>query len=163
MSPVFVLRITPMKSLSQLRDNGTSLFDRIRDEMDDAFRRVLGPPTNGSAIEATAWMPTVDVEDTEKAVVVKADLPGVDPKDIDVSIQNGALTIRGQRQEEKEDKTKNYYRMERFTGSFYRVIPLPAGADETSVSASSTKGVLTINIPKKPEAKGKKITVQSKD
>lgn len=150
-----------MKSLTHFRGNGTSLFDRMRDEMDEAFRRVMGPITE-SAMEQS-WTPTVDVEETDKAVIVKADIPGVDPKDIDVSIQNGALTIRGERKEEKEDKNKNYHRIERFTGSFYRMIPLPSGADENAITASSAKGVLTIQIPKKPEAKSKKIAVQPKD
>lgn len=150
-----------MKSLSHFRGNGMNLFDRMREEMDEAFRRAMGPVTD-NAVEAS-WTPTVDVEENEKALIVKADIPGVDPKDIDVSIQNGSLTIRGERKEEKEDKSKNYHRIERFTGSFYRMIPLPAGADENAVTASSSKGVLTIQIPKKPEAKTKKISIQAKD
>lgn len=142
--------------------NGTTLVNRFRDEMDDMFSRLFGPinETLGGRVE---WAPQVDIEETDKAVLVKADLPGVDPKDIDISVLNGELILRGERKEEKEEKGKNYHRLERFAGSFYRSIALPPGSEENGVTAVSSKGVLTITIPKNAVATAKKITVQAKE
>jgi HSP20 family protein len=142
--------------------NGPALVNRLRDEMDDMFSRLFGPvdETLGNRAE---WTPRVDVEETDKAVLVTADLPGVDPKDVEVSVLNGELILRGERKQEKEEKGKNYHRMERFTGSFYRSISLPPGTDENGVTATSAKGVVTVTIPKRPEAKAKKVAVQVKE
>jgi HSP20 family protein len=142
--------------------NGTTLVNRFRDEMDDMFSRFFGPITT-TMNDRAEWAPRVDVEETDKAILVKADLPGVDPKDIDISVQNGELYIRGETKSEKDEKGKNYHRMERFSGSFYRVIPLPPSVDDNGVTATTAKGVVTITVPKKPEAKAKKIVVQPKD
>ena len=108
------------------------------------------------------WAPRVDVEETEKEILVKADLPGIDPKAVEISIQDNVLTVRGEKKEEKEEKKKNYHRVERFTGSFHRAIPLPPGADAEKMAATSTNGVVTITVPKKPEAQPRKITVTPK-
>jgi HSP20 family protein len=147
-------------SILKRTGNGPALVNRLRDEMDDMFARFFGPvdETLGSRVE---WSPRVDVEETDKAVIVTADLPGVDPKDIEVSVLNGELILRGEKKQEKEEKGKNYHRLERFAGTFYRSITLPAGCDENGVTATSAKGVVTISIPKKPEAKAKKIAVQT--
>jgi HSP20 family protein len=99
------------------------------------------------------------MEETDKEIIVKADLPGVDPKAVEVSVQDGVLTVRGERKEEREEKKKNYRCVERFAGSFYRAVALPPGADAEKVTATSTNGVVMITIPKKPEAQPKKITV----
>jgi HSP20 family protein len=104
----------------------------------------------------------VDVEESDREILVKADLPGVDPKHVEISVENGVLTVRGERKEEKEERKKNYHRIERFAGSFYRAVPLPPGADAEKVSATSTNGVVTVTIPKKPEAQPRKITVTSR-
>lgn len=142
--------------------NGPALVNRLRDEMDDMFSRLFGPvdETLGNRVE---WAPRMDVEETDKAVLVTADLPGVDPKDIEVSVLNGELVLRGEKKQEKEEKGKNFHRMERFAGTFYRSIALPSGIDENGVTATSAKGVVTITIPKRPEAKAKKIPVQVKE
>jgi HSP20 family protein len=140
---------------------GINLFDSFRREMEDLFDRfVAEPPTNGQAI--TAWAPRVDIEETERELVVKADLPGVDPKDVDIQVVENVLTLRGGREEKKEEKRKNYHRMERFSGQFYRAIGLPAGADADKVTATTANGTVIITIPKKPEAQPKKIAVQPK-
>jgi HSP20 family protein len=142
--------------------NGPALVNRLRDEMDEMFTRFFGPvdETLGTRAE---WAPRVDVEETDKAVLITADLPGVDPKDIEVSVRNGELVLRGEKKQEKEEKGKNYHRMERFTGSFYRSITLPPGCDEDAVTATTAKGVVSVTVPKKPEAKAKKIAVQAKE
>ncbi len=138
--------------LSQFRSELQEMFDRFSDDL--SF-------PNGDALKA--WQPRVDVEETDKEITVKADLPGVDPKDIEVQVVNGVLTLKGEKKEEKEEKKKNYHRVERFVGSFYRAIPLPAGADADKVVATTTKGVITVTVPKKAEMQPKKIAVKSQE
>ena len=152
-----------MKSLIPWR-SGDSLLDQMRTEMDDVFQRFFGLPAESKVNGANmTWAPRVDIQETEKAYIVKADLPGVDPKDVEVDVHDGILTVRGEKKEEKEEKHKNYHRSERFIGQFYRSLPLPAGADENNVQATSHKGVLTISIPKKPQAQPRKIAVKAQD
>jgi len=140
---------------------GVNLFDSFRREIDELFdRMVRADGSDGQAM--TAWAPQVDVEETEKGFLVKADLPGVDPKDVDIRVADNVLTVRGGKEEKKEEKKKNYHRMERFCGQFYRAIALPAGTDADKVNATSANGVITITIPKRSEAQPKKITVQPK-
>jgi HSP20 family protein len=136
------------------------LLDPFRKEMEDVMDRFFGEAGSGRAMRT--WAPRVDVEETDREILVKADLPGVDPKAVEISVENGVLTVRGERKEEREERKKNYHRVERFAGSFYRVIPLPPGADPEKVTATSTNGVVTVSIPKKPEAQPKKITVTPK-
>lgn len=98
-------------------------------------------------------MPSVDVEETEKEVIVTADLPGLDEKDLKVSLEGDALTLSGERKHEKEEKNKNYHRVERAYGTFTRSIGLPEGIDRDNVKAAFKKGVLTVKIAKLPGAK----------
>jgi HSP20 family protein len=99
----------------------------------------------------------VDVTDTEKEIKVAAELPGIEEKDIDLSVTGDSLTIRGEKKEEKEDNGKDYYRMERSYGSFCRSIPLPVEVETDKISASYKKGILNIRIPKSARAiEGKK-------
>jgi HSP20 family protein len=126
--------------------------------MEDMFDKFFSDEgSNGQALKA--WAPRMDVEETEKEFLVKADLPGVDPKDVDIRVENNVVTVRGRKEEKKEEKGRNYHRTERFVGQFCRSISLPAGADSDKVSASSANGTVTITIPKKPEAQPKKIAV----
>jgi HSP20 family protein len=138
-------------------------LDDARKEVDDVFRRVFGKiAEDGEELAVPAeWSPRVDVSETDKAITVKADLPGVDPKDVDVTVRDGVLTIKGEKKEEREEKKKNYQRMERFCGKFYRAISLPTGVDEDNIAAATAKGVVTVTIPKKPEAQPKKIAVKT--
>jgi HSP20 family protein len=102
----------------------------------------------------------VDVEETEKEIVVKADLPGVDPKDVEISVFDGSLVVKGEKKETKEEKKTNYHRVERFMGQFYREVPLPRGVDPEKIVAKSGQGVVTVTIPKKPEVLPKKVTIK---
>lgn len=113
---------------------------------------------------AAAFTPHVDVSETDKEIKVSAELPGMDEKDIDVSITRDALTIRGEKKEEKEDKGKDFYKMERSYGSFTRSIPLPVEVDTDKVQATFKKGVLEIILPKSAKAiqETKKIPVKPK-
>ncbi|MBM4406782.1 MAG: Hsp20/alpha crystallin family protein [Chloroflexi bacterium] len=110
-----------------------------------------------------AWAPRVDVLKSEKGVTVKADLPGLKAEDIKVDVQHGVLTISGSREEAKETKEKDYYRSERFSGSFSRSIALPEGAEADKISADYKDGVLEVTVPTSGEAgKAKAIPVQQK-
>lgn len=146
-----------MSKLMRRVGNGHTLINRMQDEMEDMFHRLFDPAAGAE------WAPCVDVEETDAAILVKADLPGVDAKDVEVTVQNGSLILRGEKKEEKEEKGKNFHRVERFSGSFYRSVPLPAEADTGGVTAASAKGVVTVTIPKKPGAQAKRIPVQPKD
>ena len=148
-------------AMTPFRRSNANLVDVFRNEMDSLFESFFGEERgNGQAMKA--WAPRVDVEETEKEIVVKADLPGVDAKDIDIEVVDNVLTVRGEKKEQKEEKKKNYHRVERFAGSFYRAIPLPTGTDANKVVATTANGTVTITIPKKAEAQPKKIPVQSK-
>ena len=106
------------------------------------------------------WMPPVDVEETEKEVVVTAELPGMESKDLDISIREETLTLRGERKEEKEDKSKTYHRVERHYGSFERSVSLPCSVDADKASATYKDGMLRITLPKKPEEQSKSVKVE---
>ncbi|HKJ51431.1 MAG TPA: Hsp20/alpha crystallin family protein [Gammaproteobacteria bacterium] len=107
------------------------------------------------------WAPSVDIEESEDKYVIKADLPGVDKKDIDVKLENGVLSIRGEKQVEKETgKDTRHHRRERFYGTFARSFTLPDAVNADAVDASYRDGVLSLHIPKKEEAKPRAIDIK---
>ncbi len=106
------------------------------------------------------WAPPLDLSETADKITVKAEIPGMDPKEVDISIQGDTLIIKGEKKEEKEEKGKNYYRMERRYGSFSRVVDLPASVDTNKVTAECKNGVLEITMQKKEEVKPKQISVK---
>jgi HSP20 family protein len=107
--------------------------------------------------------PAVDVAESEKAYEITAELPGMDEKNIEVQVANGILTIKSEKQEEKEEKKKDYYMRERHFGFFERSFEMPEGVDADKIEASFKKGILTVMLPKKPEAQkpAKKIEVKA--
>lgn len=113
-----------------------------------------------ASIIATSWIPAVDIREDQDHFLIRADLPGVDPKDIEVSMENGMLTIRGERNESKEENKGEWHRVERVSGQFYRRFSLPDTADADSIKAKSNHGVLEIEIPKQARAKPRKISVE---
>ena len=106
-----------------------------------------------------AWSPAIDVHESKDSVVVRADLPGMKKEDIEVSIQDGVLVIRGEKKEEAERKEKNTVRTERFYGSFHRAVSLPAAVDDAKGKATYKNGVLELTLPKREEAKPKQIKI----
>lgn len=112
-----------------------------------------------SSIATSQWTPAVDIAEKEDHFLIEADIPGVDPKDIEVSMESGYLTVKGERKNESKEDKEGYSRIERSYGSFYRRFSLPESADPESVTAKSKKGVLQIKVGKMEVAKPKRITV----
>jgi len=107
-------------------------------------------------------VPSVDIVEKDDAYKMSAELPGIDEKNIEVKLANGGLTIKGEKQEEKEEKRKGYYLHERQFGSFERCFPVPQGVDTNKIEASFRKGVLTVTLPKKPEAQKPETKIEIK-
>lgn len=124
-------------------------------ETEDLFRsffppqisRLLRLGENGST--ATEWAPVADTSETDKEYLVKAEIPGVRREDVHVTLEDGVLTIRGERRQEKEHRSEKMHRVERFHGSFMRSFMLPENADPSSIRAECKDGVLTVHVPKK--------------
>jgi HSP20 family protein len=138
-----------------------SWLEDFRHEIDETMQRFFRPLAESRGLVARTWSPRVDVEETDKAILVKADLPGVKPEEVEITVTDGSLMLRGERKEEKEEKGKNYQRVERFVGKFYREIDLPAGVDKEKIVAESSNGVITVTIPKAPGVQAKKIAVKA--
>ncbi len=128
----------------------------FRGELD----RVFNGNTPSYMDTASDWVPSVDIKEGKEAYEVSADVPGVDPKDIDVSLEDGVLTVKGERKAEHKDEGEGYTRTERVYGSFYRRFTLPDTADADNISAKTEHGVLKLRIPKKDKVLPKKITVE---
>jgi HSP20 family protein len=122
----------------------------------DSINRLLSE----DGIKSRPWSPAVDIVETENELVLKADVPGVELKDVDVQLENGTLTVKGERKFENEEKGKGFHRMERSYGSFVRYFTVPETVDAEKVKADYQAGVLTITLPKKEVAKPKAIKVQ---
>ncbi len=121
----------------------------------DSINRLFSDQTT-----ARPWTPAVDILETENELVLKADIPGVEMKDVDIQLENGTLTIKGERRFEKEEKEKGFHRLERSYGSFVRYFTLPDTVDPEKVKAEYNAGVLTVSLPKKEIAKPRAIKVQ---
>ena len=141
------------------------LFDRFSNFDVSPFRRLsdiehFWPRPDGGTLLSV----DVDVAEDDKAYTITAELPGLDEKDIEVNVADDVLSIRGEKKEEREEKAKNYHLSERRYGSFQRTFQLPSGIDAEKIAASFQKGVLTVTLPKTPEAqkKEKKIAIQAK-
>ncbi len=141
-----VARWEPFRGVTSLQEQVNRLFN-------DAFDR------QGEESSLTAWAPAVDIYETEHELVVKADLPDVDPKDLDIRVENNVLTIRGERKFEKKVNEENYLRVERAYGSFARSFTLANFVNSDAIKADYQNGVLTLSIPKREEAKPKQIKV----
>ncbi len=138
------------------RDPFSNYFPNAKD-LDRLFNMRFGD--EDSTIATSSWIPAVDIAEKDDHFLIEADVPGVEPKDIEVSMENGVLTLRGERESEVKEEEEGYSRIERSRGSFYRRFSLPETADSENITAKSDKGVLRITIGKKETAKPKKITV----
>lgn len=134
------------------------LMGRLHREIDQLFGDAYATNTDGNKI--VAWTPSVDVHEEQDSYTVRADLPGVTPKDIEVTAADGVLTIRGSRQIEKRDNQKGYERLERLSGDFLRRFSLPENARADDIKAKHTNGVLEVVIPKTPVVEPRRVSVE---
>ena len=144
-----IVRWEPFRDLLTTQDRFNRLFN-------DTFSRFWG---EGGEPTQTGWLPAVDVYETDHNVVMKAELPGVDPKNVEIRVEDGTLYLKGERKFEKEVKDDNYHRVERSYGSFARSFGLPSSVDSEKGTAEYKDGVLTLTLPKKEEAKPKTIKI----
>ena len=133
--------------------------EQLRREMERVFEG-HSSVEEGSNIATSDWVPAVDIQENEKEFLIHADIPGVDPNDIDVHMEDGMLTIKGERESETKEEKEGYKRVERQRGSFYRRFSLPDTANADKISAKSKHGVLEITIPKQEKAQARKIEVK---
>jgi len=138
-----IIRWDPFREMTQLQ----SRFDRL-------FEAAGG--------RQESWLPAVDVFDTKDAVVLKAELAGMDPADIEIEVEDNVLTIKGERRFEEQVDDERYYRVERRFGAFQRSLALPQGVKSDQIEASYDEGILTVTVPKAEQEKPKRIEVQAR-
>jgi HSP20 family protein len=128
-------------------------------EFDRLFKEAFSPMFGEGELSTRTWAPPVDIYENENNIVLKADLPGVDPKDVEVRVEDSTLYLKGERKFEKETKEENYHRVERSYGSFARSFSLPNSINAEKVKAEYKDGLLTLTLPKREEAKPKTIKI----
>ena len=143
-----IVRWAPFRDLFVTQDRFNRLFN-------ETFSRAFGDEEG----TARAWAPAVDIFENDNNIVLKAELPGVDPKDVEVRVEDNTLYLKGERKFEKEVKEDNYHRIERSYGSFARIFALPGSIDSEKVQAEYKDGILSLTIPKREEAKPKTIKI----
>lgn len=141
-----ITRWDPFHNLSSLQEQVNRLFDS-------------NFPARGDNSALTTWAPAVDIHETENELVLKADIPGISEKELDIRVENNMLTIRGERKFEQEVKEDNYLRVERTYGSFSRSFSLPNTVNTEAIKAEYKNGVLTVELPKRAESKPKQVKV----
>jgi HSP20 family protein len=145
-----IVKYNPFRDLRAMQEQMNRLLDM-------AWNREVG-----EELREGIWQPPVDIYEDESSVVIKAEVPGVDQKEIDIRIEDNTLTIRGERKHSQEVKKENYHRVERYYGTFQRSFSLPHTINQEKVKASCDQGVLTITLPKREEKKPKQINVEVK-
>lgn len=143
-----VLRWTPFRKLNQLQEEMNRLFDGT-----------LLDWRNGESAEVSIWVPLVDILESQDSIVLKAELPEVDPQSVDISLENNVLTLKGVRRFEGDSQKERFLRSERPFGPFSRSFSMPAILDEANIKAEFKNGVLTVTLPKKEAAKPKRIQI----
>jgi HSP20 family protein len=138
-------------------------FSYLRQQVNRVFDDFWGEPSLARGETWSAFAPQVDVTETDKDVKVCAEIPGVEAKDIDVSVEDGTLTMRGEKKYEREENEKRQYRMERSYGSFERAIPLPVEVDEAKAKAEFKNGILRLTLPKRPGAQSRRKKIPVKE
>ena len=147
-----IVRWQPFHELASAQERFNQLFNQ-------AFAQAFGPERGEEALSSREWSPAVDIYETGQNLVMKAELPGIDPKDVEVRIENQVLSIKGERRFEKDVKEGNYHRVERSYGVFSRSFALPNTVNPDSVTADYQNGVLTLTLAKHEEAKPKTIKI----
>ena len=148
-----IVRWEPFRDLVSLQDRMNRLFD-------ESFRsRGAGAGQEDDWALGGSWAPAVDIYEHDGNIVLKAEIPGIDPKEVDIRVENNVLTLRGERKIDQEIKRDNYHRVERAYGAFSRSFTLPNVVDTDKIKAEYRDGVLRVTLPKREEAKPKQIQV----
>ena len=147
-----IVRWEPFRDLVSIQGRMNRLFD-------EAFRGATRPSGDEEEWSLGSWAPAVDIFEQDGNIVLKAELPGVDPKDVDVRVENNVLTLRGERKLDNEVQKESYHRVERAYGSFSRSFTLPNVVDTEKIKADFKDGMLKLVLPKKEEAKPKQISI----
>lgn len=145
----------PFREVTPFRD-----FERMRREMDRFWDSFFEVAPRRKTEKGEEWFPHLDVSEAKSDIVVKAELPGMDPKDIDIFLNEGTLILKGERKTETEEKDEDYHLIERSYGKFYRSILLPQDVQSDKINASYKDGVLKITLPKSEETKKKEIKIK---
>jgi HSP20 family protein len=147
------MRWDPFRDLTSIQDEINQMFDRV-------FGRRGGGGGREGGLAQGSWAPAVDISERKDAYVVTAEVPGVKPEELEVTLEDGLLTIQGERRIEEESSDRQYHRVERRYGAFRRSITLPSQVNADAIEASYSDGVLQVVVPKAESAKPKKINVQ---
>jgi HSP20 family protein len=131
----------------------------LREKMNRLFEDAVTAKGEEKDLISSAWSPSVDIYEKDNEIVLTAEVPGIDEKDIEINIEDNTLTIKGERKFEKETKEENYHRIERSYGSFFRSFTLPGAVDQDKIQAEHENGILKITMPKKTELKPRKVRV----
>ena len=145
----------PFKELAPFRD-----FEKMRKEMDRLWDSFFEGGLRRRTEGAVEWLPSLDIAETKNELVVKCEIPGMDPKDIDISLSDGMLTIKGEKKQEREEKEADYHLVERSYGAFTRSVQLPKEVQSDKISAFYKNGVLKITLPKSEEVQKKEIKIK---
>lgn len=137
------------------------MINDMRNLMENLWESTFDLDTN--RVFTSQWLPAIDIKEEKDKFLIAADLPGVDPKNIEISVENNVLTLKGKREETHEETKGSYYRMERTQGQFYRQFTLPSAVDSAHIIAKSKQGVLELTIPKNKQKEVKKIEVKVED
>lgn len=151
-----MIKYDPFRELRTLQDEMNRLFSTN-------LWRGAGPLAGEEDFARTAWTPRVDIFETTDNLVLEAELPGMKPEDVDVSIENNTITLKGERNFEKKEENENYHRVERSYGSFTRSFTLPRNVISDEAKAEFKNGILQINLPKREEEKARKIEIKAVD
>lgn len=144
-----IIRWEPFRDLVSTHDHFSQLFN-------ETFARAFG---DQQEVSPRAWVPPVDIGETEDSLVLKAELPGIKPDDVEIRVEDNTLYLKGERRFEKEVKEENLHRVERSYGTFSRSFALPSSIDSDKVKAEYQNGILTLSMPKREEAKPKTIKI----
>jgi HSP20 family protein len=148
-----IVRVNPFKDITSLQDRVNRLFDEA-----------WGHGRHGEEeFISGSWVPAVDVRETKDSLEMHAELPGIEPKDVEISVENGVLTLKGSRNFEKATEGQTYHRVERAFGAFERSFTLPTNVDPERINAVYRQGVLHLTLPKREEAKPKAISIKVED
>ncbi len=142
-------RVDPFDELMPIRNRLDRLFARLVDKEEEPMI-------------AGKWTPVADILETKDAYIIRAELPGIEEKDINIEIENGILTLKGERKVESKTEEKDFRRIERMYGTFFRSFTLPQNVNADKITAALVSGVIEVVVPKKEEAKPKKITLEIK-